>query len=175
MRKSKHYRKDVILARVIAAAILILLIVLLWLGISLLVKSAGNDKDSENAGNKKPPVSESQDAGSESEDEQVPTEDQSTEDQNTEDQNTEAPDTEDNSDVNDDTTYEPDVEKKTYLKTTGQLNFRAEPNTKCDILDYLDEGEKLILIEKVNSYWYKASYNGQEGYVNSAYVEVIEE
>ena len=171
MKKNKHYRKDVILARVIAAASLILVIVLLCSGISLLFKSSGSDKDSQKPQDTKPPVSESQNPGSESEDENTP----STEEQNTEDQNTENQDTEDDTDVNEDTSYEPDVEKKTYLKTTGQLRFRAEPNTKCDTLAYLDAGEKLELIEKVNSYWYKAVYNGQEGYVNSAYVEVIEE
>lgn len=169
MKKSKHYRKDVILARVIAAAILLLLIVLLCFGISRLVKTSGDDKDSQNTQNSqdvKPPVSDS-----ESEENQVPnTENQSTEDQSTEEQNTE-----NNTEGNDDTVDEPDTEKKTYLKTTGQLNFRAEPNTKCDILAYLAVGEKLELIEKVNENWYKALYKGQEGYVSSAYVEVIEE
>ena len=169
MKKSKHYRKDVILARVIAAAILILLIALLCFGISLLIKSAGGDESSQNSQQNSQnsqdvnlPVGDSQNPGSENEDVQVP---------NTEDQNTE-----DSSDENDDTTtVVPDGEKKTYLKTTGQLRFRAEPNTKCDTLEYLDEGEKLELVEKVNKYWYKAIYNGQEGYVNSAYVEEVEE
>lgn len=165
MKKSKHYRKDVILARVIAAAVVVLLIVLLCVGISLLIKPSGSDRDSQNSQSSqdvKPPVSDSQDTDSEIGDVQTP---------NTEDQNSE-----DSSDEVDDTTnVVPDGEKKIYLKTTGQLRFRAEPNTKCDTLAYLDEGEKLEMIEMVSKYWYKAIYNGQEGYVNSAYVVEVEE
>ena len=42
MKKSKHFRKDVIIARVIFGVACILVITLLWLGISALLKPRGN-------------------------------------------------------------------------------------------------------------------------------------
>ena len=51
MKKSKHFRKDVIMARVIAGVILLVLIVLLVFGISLLTKTSDEDKNSQNSQN----------------------------------------------------------------------------------------------------------------------------
>ena len=51
MRKSKHFRKDVIIARIIAAIILIILMVIVHSLISVLFKPSGNkDKFTQNIG-----------------------------------------------------------------------------------------------------------------------------
>jgi len=45
MRKSKHFRKDVIIARIIFAILCILVVVLIWSGVSALMKSAEENND----------------------------------------------------------------------------------------------------------------------------------
>lgn len=161
MRKSKHFRKDVILARIIAAVILLVLIGLLVFGISLLKKSSGEDKNTQNSQNTEgtenliPGDSETEEAGTED----VPQTEDTGVDNSTEE--------------NDDTTiYEP---AKTYVKIkVSSLRLREEPNTSCATLASIPKGTKLEVIEKVDI-WYKVSYNGKVGYVSGTYVEVVEE
>ena len=160
MKKSKHFRKDVILARIIAGVLLLVLIGLIVFGISLLKKTSGDDKNSQNTENT----------------ENLIPGDQDTEDTGTED----VPQTEDQGaqedtpgvDENDDTTYEPE---KVYVKTTvTSLRLREEPNTNCATLDRIPEGTKLEVIEQADL-WYKVIYNGKTGYVSATYVKVVEE
>ena len=160
MKKSKHFRKDVILARIIAAVILLILIGLLVFGISLLKKSSGDDNNTQNSQNTQntenlmPGDSETEEAGTED----VP--------------QTEDTDVDDSTEENDDTTYEP---VKTYVKIkVSSLRLREEPNTSCATLASIPKGTKLEVIEKVDI-WYKVSYNGKVGYVSGTYVEVVEE
>ena len=158
MKKSKHFRKDVILARIIAGVILLVLIALLVFGISLLEKSSGDDKNSQNSQNTQ--NSENLVPG----DQDTESEDiQQTE--NSEEQE-ETPGTEENND----TTYEPD---KVYVKTTAQLKLREEPNTKCTVLAYIPAGTKLEVVSPLEN-WYKVIYNGKTGYVSGAYVKAVE-
>ena len=168
MRKSKHFRKDVIMARIIAALILIVLIALISLGVSLLTKpSADNNKDSQNTHNTQdvnPGNQNSEDL--DSEDETQDTEDLSSE-ENTEDLSTEDSEVDDS---NDDT----DSEEKIYVKTTTQVKLRKEPNTECATLDRIDGDTKLEVLETLEG-WYKVSYNGQVGYVSATYANVVEE
>ena len=157
MKKSKHFRKDVILARIIAAVILLALIVLLVFGISLLKKSSGNDKESQN----------SQDTGYT--EDLTPgvqnTQEEETEEESEEDtQQTEATETED--------TEQESEESKTYVKTTAQLKLREEPTTKSTVLAYIPAGTKLEVISPSEN-WYKVTYNGKTGYVSAGYVEVV--
>ena len=159
MRKSKHFRKDVILARIIAAVILLVLIGLLVFGISLLKKSSGEDKNTQNSQNTEgtenliPGDSETEEAGTED----VP--------------QTEDTGVEEGTEEKDDTT-EP---AKTYVKIkVSSLRLREEPNTSCATLASIPKGTKLEVIEKVDI-WYKVSYNGKVGYVSGTYVEVVEE
>ena len=160
MRKSKHFRKDVVLARIIAAVILLVLIGLLVFGISLLKKTPGDDKNTQNSQNTQntenliPGDSETEETGTED----VP---------QTEDTNVDG-----STEENDDTTYEP---VKTYVKIkVSSLRLREEPNTSCATLASIPKGTRLEVIEKVDV-WYKVSYNGKVGYVNGSYVEVVEE
>lgn len=155
MKKSKHFRKDVILARVIAGVLLLVLIVLLVLGISLLKKTSGQGKESQNT------------EGTQN----IPPESQDTEDlseQGSED----IEDTQGTSSESEDTELE--VVPKTYIKTTATLRLREEPNTSCETLEHIPEGTTLEVIEKTGI-WYKVSYNEKTGYVSSTYVEVVEE
>lgn len=152
MKKSKHFRKDVIIARVIAGVILLVLIVLLVLGISHLTKSSGDDKNSQNSQNTEntegivPGGQDTQEQ--ETEDSQLPSESEET-----------------------DTTYEPDT---VYVETTTQVRLRKEPNTSCATLDRINGGTKLEVLETLDG-WYKVNYNGQEGYVSASYAEIVEE
>ena len=162
MKKSKHFRKDVIIARIIAGVILLVLIVLLVLGISLLTKSSGEDNNSENSQN------------TENTESIVPG-GQDTQEQETEDiqlpSESEEADTEPGPDVNDDTTYEPD---KIYVATTTKVRLRKEPNTSCETITRISGGTKLEVLETLDG-WYKVNYNGQEGYVSASYAEIVEE
>lgn len=159
MKKSKHFRKDVIMARVIAGIILIVLIVLLVWGISLLTKSSGDDKNSQNSQNTENVVPGDQDSQQQETEEtsQIPeSEEQSSE-----------PGT----DENDDTIYIPD---KVYVETTTQVRLRKEPNTSCATLDRINGGTKLEVLETLEG-WYKVVYDGQEGYVSATYTKIVEE
>ena len=155
MKKSKHFRKDVILARVIAAVLLIVLIVLLVFAVSLLSKSSEQDKDSQNTQN--------------TEQDKVPG-NQVTEEQDTEE-------TEDTQDTQDDTSETEDVEPVPeticWIKTTANLRLREAPNTSCATLERIPEGTQIGVLEDLNG-WYKVIYNGKEGYVSKTYVELVE-
>ena len=160
MKKSKHFRKDVIMARVIAGIILIVLIVLLVWGISLLTKSSGDDKNSQNSQNTE--QTQNDDIG-------IPDTQQDTED-------VQIPESEEQGDVsgpdeNDDTIYIPD---KVYVETTTQVRLRKEPNTNCATLDRINGGTKLEVLETLEG-WYKVVYDGQEGYVSATYTKIVEE
>ena len=164
MKKSKHFRKDVILARIIAAVILLVLIGLIVFGISLLKTPSGDNDNSEN---------------SESTQNTQNTESLWPEDQDTEEEGTEAvPETENQTeetpevDENGDTTYEPE---KVYVKIkVSSLRLREEPNTSCATLASIPKGTKLEVLAQ-EGIWYKVSYDGKVGYVSGTYVEVVEE
>ena len=74
MKKSKHFRKDVILARIIAAVLLIVLIAILVFAGSLLSKSPDQDKDSQNTQNSQSAKPGPQDSESESEESETESE-----------------------------------------------------------------------------------------------------
>lgn len=152
MNKSKHFRKDVIIARIIAGVILIILIGLIVFGISLLTKTSDSDKNSQNTENLQNERPEDQNSESIADTEEEVTED-------TESEIIEP---------------EPDVAEKVYVKTTAQLNLRKEPNTSCEILEKIPTDTKIEVIENLNG-WYKVIYNGEEGYVSATYVKIVEE
>lgn len=156
MKKSKHFRKDVILARIIAAVILIVLIVLIVLGISLLRKSSDNNKDSQNSQNTQNTENTIQ---NDSEwEQQIPP---------TESEDLDVPDSEETEDTG-------SVEDKIFIETTAKLRLRKEPNTNCETLDRISSGIRLEVLETLDG-WYKVSYNGQEGYVSATYTKIVEE
>ena len=163
MKKSKHFRKDVILARVIAGVLLIVLIVLLAVGISLLEKPSGHDKESQNSQNSE--YTEDLQPGG-----------QDTQQQGTEDTqqapSSEIEGLEPGPDENDETTYQPEI--ILWIKTTATLNLREEPNTRCTTLERIPEETRVGVLEDLDG-WYKVIYNGKEGYVSKTYVVVLPE
>lgn len=156
MKKSKHFRKDVILARIIAGVLLIVLIVLIVWGVSLLNKSPGEGKEDQNSQYTENTNLNEPEVEGDSQQTPVP-----------EDQ-----DSENDSEINnEDTIYVPD---KIFIETTTQVRLREEPNTNCATLDRINGGTKLEVLETLDG-WYKVNYNGQDGYVSADYTEIVEE
>ena len=177
MKKSKHFRKDVIIARIIAALILIVLIALIVTVVSHFTKSSGN-KDSQN-------TQSTQDVNNGNQD----SEDKDT--QNSEGQNDPSNDNPSNDDPsnddpsNDDPSNEgsntpqgseedTDAVEKVYVKTTARIRLREEPNTNCRTLEGINSGVELEVLETLDG-WYKVSYNGKTGYVSADYAKIVEE
>ena len=63
---------------------------------------------------------------------------------------------------------------KTATVTTDTLNLRKEASTSSTVLDLLDIGEKLEVLEEDGS-WLKVKIHGVTGYVNKNYVRISEE
>ena len=55
--------------------------------------------------------------------------------------------------------------------TATSLRLREQPNTTSRTLAYAHNSEVVVLLEKVGQ-WYKVSYNLQEGYMHSDYLNV---
>ena len=128
MKKSKHFRKDVIMARVIAAVILVVLIVLIVFVGSLFTKpSADENKDSQNTEHTQNVNPGNQDT----ENENIETED--TESLGTEGQNTEEQGEETDTDAETDT----NVENKFYDIGSSWLNSSCSINDYCLLLGNL--------------------------------------
>ena len=150
MIKSKHFRKDVIIARVIFLALCALIIAgIVWVfslfkGPSEQPGGPSSEKESTED------IGES-DSGSETE-----------------------PDSETESETDSELPTEDPV--KTYIQVTSRsnLNLRKEPNTTSQVLTSLPNGTKVEVIEEVDG-WYKVSYKGHTGYVSGDYVKVVEE
>lgn len=60
-----------------------------------------------------------------------------------------------------------------YVATaqTGGLRVRIEPNTDCEILAQLADGEEVTVIEDGEE-WIKVEVDGEEGYVSAEFVDV---
>ena len=164
MKKSKHFRKDVIIARVIAGALVILLIVLVVLGVSLLAKSSSGGKDTENTQNTQ---------STQNTQEEVPDVDFSTEPE-VEPETMPEPESESETESESESQSEQPSDETAYVATTSQVRLRKEPNTECVTISLLEMGVKLEVVERLDG-WYKVIYDGQEGYVSADYVESVEE
>ena len=158
MIKSKHFRKDVIIARVIFLVLCALVIAgIVWL-ISLFTGPT------EGPG---PNPSESHSS-------------EYTEDSELESNSDSEPDSEPESEP--ETNTEPESQlpteepTKLYIKVTSKsnLNLRKEPSTTSTVLTSLPNGTKVEIIEELDG-WFKVSYKGHTGYVSSKYVKVVEE
>ncbi len=157
MKKSKHFRKDVILARVIAGVVLLVVISLIIFVVSFFVKPDQSEQPGQ-------PDRDTQ---------QV--QDDLPEYQDTE----EVEDTQSSIDEGQSETADPNVdsdssdENKIYIKTTTQVKLRAEANTSCATLDRIDGGTTIEVLEVLDG-WYKVTHNGQVGYVSATYANVVE-
>ena len=142
MKKSKHFRKDVIIARIIFAMLCIVVGFFVCSGICALmiyVKNSGQTQ--------KP------NAQMESE---VDT------------QSTQEPPVDSDLDVDNSQIENTQV---SYAVTTAQIRLRKEPNTNCETLANVPDGTKLALIETLDG-WYKVSYDGVEGYISADYATI---
>lgn len=162
MIKSKHFRKDVIIARVIFLAVCILLIAgMVWL-FSMLTEPKEPQEPT-------PPESNSSELPSE------------TDSEGETDSETE-PESETESESESETESETESENQTeepvkiYVKVISNrnLNLRKEPNTTSDILASLPNGTKLMVVEELDG-WFKVKYEDHVGYVSSQYVKIVEE
>ena len=57
------------------------------------------------------------------------------------------------------------------IVTADRLNVRASASTTADVLGKLAQNQTVTLEEKTGD-WYKITYNGTMGYINSGYVKV---
>ena len=55
---------------------------------------------------------------------------------------------------------------------TNALNLRSQPSTSSTILDVAPRNECVVIISK-NGDWYHVNYDLQEGYMHSAYLDVL--
>lgn len=159
MIKSKHFRKDVIMARVIVLVAALALIIGVCCLASALTKPKDNG-DTPGSSELELPSSEKE-SESDSEPESV---------------------TEPETNTEPETGSEPDTDQPTetptkyYVQATAKdgLNVRKEPNTNCAVLGTLANGTKVELVEELDG-WYKIIYEGKEGYISSKYSKVVEE
>ncbi|XEC95491.1 SH3 domain-containing protein [Paenibacillus tarimensis] len=50
----------------------------------------------------------------------------------------------------------------------SSVSFRERPSTSSTVMRYLKSGERVTILEKINSYWYKVSdASGKTGYISS--------
>lgn len=140
----KSHRKDVIIARVIFAVVLLVLIALI-VGAVILIRGHMAEKSAQ----------ESQSA--------IVTED-SQEQQPVVDTQAVEPE------ITTEDTQEP--EPNPVVQTTTGVNLRKEPNTECEVLTILEQGTMLELIGEEDG-WAVVDYQGQIGYVKSEYLQEV--
>lgn len=167
MKRSKHFRKDVIIARII----FLILCVALVIGIMWLV-----DYLKENPLEKEPASSQIESINSESgasESESIPdSEPEPTIPTEPETNTGTQTETEPESQVSTETESE-ETPKKLFVKTKARLKLRVEPNTTCDVILIIDTNKEAEVIEELDG-WFKVLYKGHEGYVSADYVKLVE-
>lgn len=60
-------------------------------------------------------------------------------------------------------------------KTTGSLNLRKGPDTRCDKISVLPNGAKVTVVGKFENGWFKIKYNDTYAYVCGDYVSIESE
>lgn len=123
MKRSKHFRKDVIIARIIFAILCILIGVLIGSGISALLKNADNKQD-----DPKPNT-------------QIETEADHTQDT----QSTEVEPSIDNTETTPEILY--------FAVPETEIRLREQPNTDCVTLAKIPAGTKLPLVEELEGWY----------------------
>lgn len=64
--------------------------------------------------------------------------------------------------------------EKTGIITGDVVNFRESPNTSSKILDQLEKGTKVSVIDNEGD-WYKVSYSDGTGWINDKYILIRDE
>ncbi len=62
---------------------------------------------------------------------------------------------------------------QSYYQTNTDSKLRSGPGVKYKTLEIIKNGEKVNLIEKINSSWFKIEHNGKTGFVSSKLLEPI--
>ncbi len=70
--------------------------------------------------------------------------------------------------------YAPQVMSTIATCTTQTLRVRQEPNTECEILALMPEGEQVEVIEHQGD-WIKVSVDNEEGYISADYATISDE
>ena len=52
-------------------------------------------------------------------------------------------------------------------QTTSDTRFRSGPSVKYKSIGVIKSGEKVNVLEKTNSSWFKIEYNGKTGFISS--------
>ncbi len=64
-------------------------------------------------------------------------------------------------------------------RTNARINFRSAPGLSGDRVDVLNKNTRVWIVSSVvgenDELWYKAQYNGQEGYLVASYIDLEEE
>lgn len=62
--------------------------------------------------------------------------------------------------------------EKETVYATEDVNIRTEPNTDCDIITVLEQGEAIVRIGETDDGWSKVTYGGKLCYINSEYLSL---
>lgn len=63
-------------------------------------------------------------------------------------------------------------DQEEYVVTASSLNLRSEPNTDCDVISVLSEGEVVVKLSQANENWFKVrAKNGEIGYLHKGYLK----
>lgn len=146
MRKNKHFRSDVVLARVIFLGVCALIMAAIVFIVSLLLGPSEKDRDTENTEGQK--IEETQES-----------------------EGNVTLDTEIESETESET--ESEAEIVYYVKPFTEVRFRAEPNTDSTTIAKIPEGTLILLIEELDG-WFYVEYEGQQGYISADYAEIIQ-
>lgn len=57
-----------------------------------------------------------------------------------------------------------------YVYAITRVRIRKEPNTDCDVLGALEEGEKIEKLDDANDEWSRVKYEDSDGYIKSEYL-----
>ena len=172
----KSYRKEVIIARIIFAAIILVLIGLIVFAASLVSKKIGGKEEKDSQTQIESQVSqESQDSQKEESEIQdslltdtqetevtettESTEPESTESSETELQNSQEPESQNSESEQ--------SESNSYVwMTIEKVNFRTAPNTTSEVIIGLNQGTVVEMVSVENG-WAKVKYDGHTGYIRS--------
>lgn len=64
-----------------------------------------------------------------------------------------------------------DYDGSTYARATGGVNFRSKPKVANNKIGYIQKGDRVKIIDEVNSYWLKVNHDGKIGYASSNYFD----
>jgi len=67
--------------------------------------------------------------------------------------------------------YAEDIVVTVAKATEGGLRVRVEPNTECEILTIMGEGESLEVVEELDG-WIKVMLDNEEGYISAEFAEI---